>query len=185
MIEDEQNQTNRRFLTAAEDGDVSIMRFLLEEGANINYAEPKHNNTALRLAVDKNRIAAVTLLLSSGADANCKNSFGYTPLINAVQQGNIEIAKLLISHGASLNEQDSMRETALLYAIGKDDAVMVSLLVDHGASLELSNRLGEKPFEYAKVRNQVNVIQYFESLSDQKRLEALIQQQEVKVTLYF
>ena len=45
----------------------------------------------------------VVHLLTNGADPNCTNSFGYTPLLEACHRGFHEIVKMLIQKGARLD----------------------------------------------------------------------------------
>jgi ankyrin repeat protein len=45
----------------------------------------------------------VERLISEGADVNCMNCFGYTPLIEACHRGFINIVNMLIKAGADCN----------------------------------------------------------------------------------
>ncbi|WP_165780263.1 ankyrin repeat domain-containing protein [Leptospira saintgironsiae] len=86
-------------------GKLSIIEFLLENGADI-HAKSKSKlsigNTALHSAVASWRADAVALLLEHGADPNFTQDGGFSPLhIAASRQGNEQIVSLLLKKGAN------------------------------------------------------------------------------------
>lgn len=61
----------------------------------------------------------VKALIKAGANVNEKDSYGFTPLIEATLKENIEIARLLLDNGAKIDQQDISGQTALQWAVNK------------------------------------------------------------------
>ncbi|KAF2811736.1 ankyrin [Mytilinidion resinicola] len=71
--------------------------------AEINQISPDSGDTALHLAVTKNRPDVVGMLLDAGADPDILDTFDRTALILGCQNGNIAAVRRLVEHGADLN----------------------------------------------------------------------------------
>lgn len=106
------------FLRAAQSGDITLMRLLLEHGA-----DPKiftaHNVTPLAVAAgigwvegvtfewsEKENIEAVKMCLDLGIDPNVSDDEGRTALHGAAHKGRTEVIRLLADHGARLDAHD-------------------------------------------------------------------------------
>ncbi len=84
-----------------------ISKFI-DSGINIDEKNNDGNNPLL-LAVDKNDIDTVILLIKKCADINAKNADDVTPLALAIMKGNneyFEMVKLLLSSNADVNIKD-------------------------------------------------------------------------------
>jgi ankyrin repeat protein len=118
-------------MRAAKAGDAPTMKLLLKYGADPK-AVQKNTNTALMLAAGlgyrdgnmavptKDRgttpeiIAAVEVVLSTGADINQTGANGDTALHHAVNgRGDLEVVKYMLEHGASLTIKNARGQTAL------------------------------------------------------------------------
>ncbi len=71
----------------------------------------------------------VSLLLEFGADVNCRNADGMTPLMFACQRGCSEVARTLVQHCAEVNAIDNNDKSALIYAAEHGHLEIVELLV--------------------------------------------------------
>lgn len=80
---------------AAEEGDATFSRQLLELGADPNTSHL--GRTALHAAVAEDHLEIVSLLLQHGADVNAADLDGYTPLSNVKS---LECLELLLAAGA-------------------------------------------------------------------------------------
>jgi ankyrin repeat protein len=118
------------FLRAALAGDISLMRLLLEKGADPNISTLA-GTTALMAAAGVNWMSdqtfteskedlmeAVKLCLDKGADVNAKNSMGVTAVIGAANRGSDEILEFLVKRGARLDVKDKEGRTPLVWAEG-------------------------------------------------------------------
>ncbi len=118
------------FLRAALSGDVTVMRLLLEHGANPNIATYE-GTTALMAAAGINwaetqtyteskehSLEAVKMCLELGADVNAANSMGLTAAIGAINRGSNDILMYLVEHGARLDIKDKEGRTPKDWAEG-------------------------------------------------------------------
>jgi ankyrin repeat protein len=118
------------FLTAALAGDVTVMKLLLQHGADphINTFE---GTSPLMAAAGVNWVVAQTwtegpeqlleavkLCHSLGMDVNQKNSMGITALHGAANRGSDDIIRFLVEKGADLTAQDNEHRSALDWANG-------------------------------------------------------------------
>ena len=118
------------FLRAALAGDITLMRLLLEKGADPNVATFA-GTTALMAASGVNWMGgqtfteskealmeAVQLCLDKGGDVNAKNSMGVTAVIGAANRGSDDILEFLVKQGARLDIKDKEGRTPLVWAEG-------------------------------------------------------------------
>jgi hypothetical protein len=77
--------------------------------------------------------ASVSALVNRGADVNEKDTWGYTPLIQATIINNLPIAQLLLSKGAKIDLRDITGQTALQWAVNRRYQTLCSLYLDHQA----------------------------------------------------
>jgi len=118
------------FLRAALAGDITVMRLLLEKGADPNIATFA-GTTALMAAAGVNWMTgqtfteskealmeAVRLCLDKGGDVNAKNSMGVTAVIGAANRGSDDILEFLVTKGARLDIKDKEGRTPLVWAEG-------------------------------------------------------------------
>jgi ankyrin repeat protein len=119
------------FLRASWNGDIEVMRLLLERGANPKVATDKEENALLLLAgagwplgqgyirSDPEIFAALDLLTGElGMDVNAATTEGITPLICAVFKGTNNVVEYLVDHGAKLDQKDSKGRSVLSWAAG-------------------------------------------------------------------
>lgn len=118
------------FLTAALAGDVTVMRLLLEHGADPHIAT-YGGTTPLMAAAGINWVVsqtytegpealleAVRLCVELGQDVNAVNSMGLTAVHGAANRGSDDILELLVSEGARLDVADNEGRTPLDWAHG-------------------------------------------------------------------
>jgi ankyrin repeat protein len=118
------------FLRAALAGDITVMRLLLEHGAdpNINTndgATPLMAAAGVNWVVsqtfshsDAEYLEAAMLCIDKGNDVNAVNSQGFTAVIGAANRGFDAMIKLLAEHGAKLDVKDKQGRSAMTFAEG-------------------------------------------------------------------
>jgi ankyrin repeat protein len=118
------------FLRAALAGDVSVMRLLLEHGADPAIATFA-GTTPLMAAAGVNWVfnqtfdegsaallEAVELAHALGNDVNATNSMGLAAIHGAANRGSNAIVEFLAAHGAKLDALDKHQRTPLVWAEG-------------------------------------------------------------------
>ncbi|HEX4136489.1 MAG TPA: ankyrin repeat domain-containing protein [Bryobacteraceae bacterium] len=106
------------FLRAAQSGDVTLMKLLLDRGADPRVAT-SHGVTALEVASGigwvegitfewspEQSLEAVRMCLNLGIDVNSADDEGRTALHGAAHKGRTDVIRLLVDHGANLEAHD-------------------------------------------------------------------------------
>ena len=89
-------------MLAADNGELKVVKLLIEAGARIDGAMA-NGCTALMLAARRGQLEVVRFLIEKGVNVNGAMVNGWTALILATQNGRLEIARLLIEVGANVN----------------------------------------------------------------------------------
>ncbi|KAL1527094.1 hypothetical protein AB1Y20_015777 [Prymnesium parvum] len=87
--------------TAARQGDMSLIRLLIDAGVDPN-ATDYDRRSCLMVAASAANTAAVQLLLDKGADINAKDRWEGTALADAIRQGHRRVVHMLTSRGGQL-----------------------------------------------------------------------------------
>lgn len=83
-------------IIASEFGHLEIVKFLIKNGANVNYQERKNYSTALSRACDNSQIEVVQYLCDHGAEINMKKNNGNPVLKEFTDE---TIVKYLVKKG--------------------------------------------------------------------------------------
>jgi hypothetical protein len=110
---------------------------LLNAGADTNIIN-EDDETALTLAVKKNKEYIIGLLLSAGADVNLQIPNGTPALVIASIHGSLYTLELLLKFGADVNIEDGGGYTALMNAVEVSKIGYIKLLLSYGANLQNS-----------------------------------------------
>jgi uncharacterized protein len=107
------------FLRAAQSGDVTVMKLLLEHGANPKLST-ENGDTALMVAAgigwvegvtfewsEAENLEAVKMCLDLGIDPTIADGDGRTALHGAAHKGRNDVIRLLVEHGAKLDVRDN------------------------------------------------------------------------------
>ncbi|XP_036118049.1 ankyrin repeat and SOCS box protein 3 isoform X2 [Molossus molossus] len=122
---------------AVENGRMDVLRLLLRHGANVNGSHSMCGWNALHQATFQENAEIIKLLLKRGANKECQDDFGITPLFVAAQYGKLESLSILISSGANVNCQALDKATPLFIAAQEGHTECVELLLSSGADPNL------------------------------------------------
>lgn len=129
-------------------GHVSVVRALIEVGADVNLGTESYGETPLMASVhsvamaryfggneaETRQMKVVCLLIKAGADVNAKTTDGWTALMAAANVGSLEAIELLLAAGADVNSKHKNEDTALSRAKAAGHHEIVQLLREAGAT---------------------------------------------------
>jgi ankyrin repeat protein len=116
--------------------------------------------TGLQVAVIFGLERAATSLLSSGCDAEQRDSWGQSGLHLATRYGRSSVVKSLLAHGAPVDGRTNDGETSLSYAMTHGRLEIANILIDHGADVNATDERRRSPLANAASRGDVAVVEY-------------------------
>lgn len=172
-----QEKLDKDLLNACKKGNLKVVLWLLDHGANINTRDD-HGWTPLFTAVFHGKNSdVVENLIYRGADINqptlsrtsrIRSGYhvtvlpGWTPLHAALRSKNFPVATVLILAGADLEAKEKETGyTALHYAAAYGQFEMVKLLTEKNADLDARDIHGNRPGNLARNNNQEGLSDFF------------------------
>ncbi|XP_063309684.1 ankyrin repeat and death domain-containing protein 1B [Pelobates fuscus] len=113
---------------AAENGCISLIRFLIENNIDMN-PKPDDKNPPLHLAILKDHMPIVDVLLESGYNFNAINSRQQTALHLVAENNNIDLVEKLLKIGCDLTIVDKQGKTALGVAARSNHTLTVDMII--------------------------------------------------------
>lgn len=132
-------------LSAVTTHDTSLVKCLLNNGANPNMCDFNSQMTAFALAIILNDHELVAMLISFGADINAVCCATMTPLQLSMNKC-VEISKILLQNGADIHQVLNVGNVnevlitgpPLIQAIAQKNAYLTSVLLEHGEDVNQS-----------------------------------------------
>ncbi len=128
-------------MTAAGEGDVALVRQLLDAGLAVDERD-SGGVTALLAAVRDDRRAVAVLLLERGADVNAVAENRDTPWLLAGASGRAELLQIMVSHRPDLALLNRFGGTALIPACERGHVDAVRVLLTTAIDVDHVNNLG-------------------------------------------
>ena len=144
-------------LEAAEQGSATVVRTLVDGGADVNAAQVD-GMTALHWAAYHDDTATARHLVRSGADADAANRYGVRPLSLAASNGNGGLVRLLLAAGADANAGVLGGETVLMTAARTGSREAVEALLAHGADPDARERRGQTALMWAAAEGHTAIV---------------------------
>ncbi|XP_041611999.1 85/88 kDa calcium-independent phospholipase A2 isoform X5 [Vulpes lagopus] len=125
---------------------AEMARMLLKRGCDVNSTSCV-GNTALHVAVMRNRFDCVMVLLTYGANADARGEHGNTPLHLAMSNDNVEMIKALIVFGAEVDAPNDFGETPA--SIASKISKRKSMAYMRGVYFRMKDEVfrGSRPYE--------------------------------------
>ncbi|GLI61751.1 hypothetical protein VaNZ11_004203 [Volvox africanus] len=120
------------FLGSASDGDIEVLRTMLNQGMNPNSAD-YDGRTGLMLAASGGHEAVVRLLLDSGAKSDQLDAFGNSAMCEAVKNAHDSVIDVLLGYGATLAMDPMAVASSMCTAVYEGDLIKLRRLLRSGA----------------------------------------------------
>lgn len=111
----------RMLLVATTWGDLEVVKYLIKNGADVNYKDPHYPH-------------------AKGMRITSADSYDYTALMIASRYGYLDIVKYLIDKGADINIKTKNSSTALMFARMYEHTEIEKFLIENGADVNIKNR---------------------------------------------
>lgn len=133
---------NMSLFDAVEQGDISLILQLLDDGADMN-ATDQQGRTPLMIAVHTNRLDVFKLFIEKGANINIQDHLYDNPLLYAGAEGLLPFVKASLEAGADTTITNRFGGTALIPAADRGHvAVVKELLTSSDVNINHVNNLG-------------------------------------------
>ncbi|OWZ03551.1 Serine/threonine protein kinase [Phytophthora megakarya] len=170
---------------AAQNGEIDVVRFLVQVGANVNSADDT-KRTALLYSIICDHLPVAQFVLANGAYIDALDLNEQTSLMAAIRMNNLEAvqlliqnnanvnimddydnaAQLLIKNGAAINAVNRVEWTSLIFAAaanGELDAnelcdAVVRFLVESGADVNVADKCGWTSLMYAAQNGNLGIV---------------------------
>ena len=100
----------------------------------------------------------VKLLLSHGANTECRDRNGRTPLYWASKKNAADCVQIFLEHGANIGAKAEYDDTPLHIACCHNSIDCVKLLLEHGANIGAKDEYGDTPLHIASWHNSIDCV---------------------------
>ena len=160
------------FVFAGKYGQLEMLEFLIDQGANVNgvsLRRKNHEARALHSAAEAGKADAVTFLLKKGADIDATNLSDMTALHLAAQGGHSKVVESLINAKADITKFESEGYLPIHYAAEYGHTHIVELLLKahndinvkdkrlHSTPLHLAAQYGRIPLAASLIKNGADI----------------------------
>lgn len=148
--------------SASAQGNIHMVRFLVDQGANVNYSINFRSEQSIDCAARCGQEEVISFLLDQGADP-------VRALRCAAEAGQARVVKFLLARDAELIDQDGAEAgyTALRKAITSKNPAVISLLLDAGVALNGYADPYDHPIFLAKATAAPWIVDFLISLGAQ------------------
>jgi ankyrin repeat protein len=106
----------------------------------------------------KGDLNGVKECIENGADVNCKDNDGWTPLMYSSDNGHLKIVKYLIKNGVDVNCKDIGGSTPLIWSSYDGHFGIVKVLIENGADVNCKSNGGYTPLMFSSTRGYLEIV---------------------------
>ena len=147
-------------IVASRNGNLPVVRALLDAGADVNQVEGG-GATAIYWAAFQGDTEIIKLLLEKGADPDIAKKDGYTPLLIAKGRGQNQAMILLLNRGADVNKADNKGRTLLNWASSTGNSKWVNFFLKKGADVNQKDNKGNNAISLAANEDIRNLLKEY------------------------
>jgi ankyrin repeat protein len=122
-------------MVAAENGNASLARLLLEKGADVKHTDDDGEHALIEAAIEGHTEVA-SLLLQHGAQIDLQDHARWTALMQASASGFPEVVKVFCGAGADPTKTNKFGRTAIEYATGIEGTSSLSTVAELTSAAE-------------------------------------------------
>jgi ankyrin repeat protein len=111
-LNEEGDEGETALMAAASAGNLEVVRFLIDEGADVNYQTDAYFYSALQRASTMGHNEVVRILLAAGAEVDAVDDWQHNSLMRAAENGHEETVQILLEHNANPTLIDDRGKTA-------------------------------------------------------------------------
>ncbi|KAL1298547.1 hypothetical protein HN51_042881 [Arachis hypogaea] len=146
---------------AAKQGDLDIVKILMEAHPELSMTVDQSNTTALHTAATQGHVEIVKLLLEAGKGlATIAKSNGKTALHSAARNGHVAVVKVLLEQDREIATRiDKKRQTALHMAVkGQNLEVVEELIKGDPSTINFVDNKGNTPLHIASRKGRAQIV---------------------------
>ncbi|KAK7312514.1 hypothetical protein VNO77_36423 [Canavalia gladiata] len=146
---------------AAKQGDLDVLKILMEVHPELSMTVDPSNTTALHTAATQGHTEIVKFLLEAGSGlATIARSNGKTPLHSAARNGHVEVVKVLIGKEPAVTTRtDKKGQTALHMAVkGQNLEVVEELIKADPSSINMVDNKGNTALHIATRKGRAQIV---------------------------
>ena len=147
-----------RLIQYAAQGDMAVVKLLVDAGLDVTVADRTRQVTALHNAAAQDHLSLVNFLLDRGAVVDARDWHGNTPLIDAAFYGRATVVSVLLAHHAQTDLVPTVGPTALVAAIYSGNVDTVTALLKAGTNPNLATIDGTTPLDAAKLAGRSSIL---------------------------
>jgi palmitoyltransferase len=140
---------------AAYKNKLDCVKYLLDNGAEIDPPNLSEGHTPLMWACIEGHIQTVHYLLEQGADINKIDQRGYNALHHAVQYNQVLVAHFLLSKGLYVDGKDNEGHTPLMWASYMDFEEAIRYLLAQGSDIHATDNGGLTALHWAALKGKL------------------------------
>ncbi|EAY14134.1 uncoordinated, putative [Trichomonas vaginalis G3] len=160
---------NSCIFLAASKGKYDIMKYLIDQGLEVNYKKANlDGQTLLHLAAEGGNTQCVELCLANGSDLTKKDMFNNTPLDNACWAGDLNMIKFLVGKGAKPISANKSKNTILnLYLMSEKEPTVegIKYIIGLGVNVNEPNIHGNTALSIATSKDWKEAEKYLKSIN--------------------
>lgn len=157
---------------AALNGQLKMIKYLLEKGANVN--ETNYGlSTPLELAASQGQTETIKFLLENGAKLDSKNNKNGTPLYVAIISGHLTAAEVLLNYGADVKIKGNKGFTALHLVCLYNMPSLIEKIISLGVDVNIKSDDGATSLHCAASLGNLQAVKLLLTFNANKNMEYL------------